>query len=258
MSDPAHELSIDWLTSLKSLDQAQIISTNINTIIEELDKPAPKIGKLKSLISTEPLLSAKLLHICNSPFFGFPRTIDDIEETIVLLGYKKLKSLVFTSILLNKSNNEQLTNYIKHSLTTALICRELYRYKGLHDETGYLTGLLHILPVLINYQTGIEKYLTAAVLQKASTTLFDRMNMPDQISQSVIELYSQKRKSTPASALKLSFNMAIILQGAPDAVFKKISNLEFEIRLLGISPMELAELTFSINEERKDLINLIR
>lgn len=144
MSAAKDELSVAWLSSLENLDQAQVISQNTSAIIEELEKPTPDTAALKALIATEPLLSAKLLLICNSPFFGFPRTIENIEETIVLLGYKKLKSLIFTSIVITTAADAKLASYVKHSLTTAVACRELYSRLDLQEDNGYLTGLLHL------------------------------------------------------------------------------------------------------------------
>ncbi|TCS40675.1 HDOD domain-containing protein [Reinekea marinisedimentorum] len=258
MSAEKSRISAEWLSSLEKLDQAQIISQNTSAIIQEIEKPTPNTAALKALIATEPLLSAKLLLICNSPFFGFPRTIENIEETIVLLGYKKLKSLIFTSVVMGTAGNEKLAGYVKHSLTTALICRELYGKMGLPEDNGYLTGLLHLLPVLINYEPGLEKFLTVNLLHDASAILFSKMNFPERISNAIVELYQQSRHCKETSALKLAFNMAIVLQGKKEAVFKKLNNLDVELQVLNLKPSELADITFGIRDERNDLIKLIR
>lgn len=96
------------------------------------------------------------------------------------------------------------------------------------------------------------------MLHDASAILFQKMNFPETISNTIVELYRQSRHSRETSALKIAFNIAIILQGKNDAAFRKINNLEAELRLLNISPAVVAEIAFSIRDERNDLIKLIR
>jgi len=75
------------------------ILTEIQTLMEQDE---PDINQLATLISSDVGLSAAILKIINSPFYGMNRRISEIKQAVMMLGIKTINGLV-TSLLLKSS-----------------------------------------------------------------------------------------------------------------------------------------------------------
>lgn len=53
-----------------------------------------EIDKVAQIISGDPLVTAKLLQLANSPFYGFSREITTIQQVINLLGVGNIRNIV--------------------------------------------------------------------------------------------------------------------------------------------------------------------
>ncbi len=58
-----------------------------------------EIETLTRLISINPALTAQLLGVVNSAFFGFRQSIHTISEALVAMGMKRLKNLILDKAL---------------------------------------------------------------------------------------------------------------------------------------------------------------
>jgi len=137
------------LTSLPEIHQR---------ISNMLSSPNFSVNELGKLISQDPGLSARLLKIVNSPFYGFPSTIDTISRAITLIGSRDLNDIILaTSVtrLFQGIPNDlvDMDSFWRHSIYTAVAARQLAKY--LQDDTGlehyFLIGLLHDVGSLLIY-----------------------------------------------------------------------------------------------------------
>jgi HD-like signal output (HDOD) protein len=79
------------------------IKPEILSHLQELMKAdEPDIEKIASLISSDVGLSAAILKIINSPFYGMNRRISEIKQAVMMLGLKTINGLV-TALLLKAS-----------------------------------------------------------------------------------------------------------------------------------------------------------
>ena len=67
-----------------------------------LDDVEPDIASIAILISSDVGLSAAILKIINSPFYGMNRKISEIKQAVMMLGLKTINALV-TALLLKSS-----------------------------------------------------------------------------------------------------------------------------------------------------------
>jgi len=67
-----------------------------------LDEDEPDIDSIASLISSDVGLSAAILKIINSPFYGMNRKISEIKQAVMMLGLQTINGLV-TALLLKSS-----------------------------------------------------------------------------------------------------------------------------------------------------------
>lgn len=61
-----------------------------------------KMQKVVDILSKDPLITAELLRLANSPFYGFSREITTIQQVVSLLGVTNIKNVVIASSIRNK------------------------------------------------------------------------------------------------------------------------------------------------------------
>lgn len=124
------------------------------TVVQDLLKLTgdsnAEVREIIDKIKTDQGLSAKVLKLVNSPFFGIRKEISSIDRGTVLLGINTIKNLVmavstqgFYSVNFAMYKTTGL-NLWMHSFTVARLCEEIGAIKGGFDtESLYLAGLMH-------------------------------------------------------------------------------------------------------------------
>jgi len=63
-------------------------------VVAELDVPEPSMDKIASIVGQDPGMSAKLLHLANSSFFGVRAAVTSPKQAVSLLGLARMRMLV--------------------------------------------------------------------------------------------------------------------------------------------------------------------
>jgi HD-like signal output (HDOD) protein len=139
---------------VQSIIQLPALPTVAMEIVELVDNPKTSAAKLGKLISTDQALTAKVLKIANSPFYGFPRRISTIDFAIIVLGYDALKEIVISisliSSLQKKDGSFDVKLFWDHAIASGVLSRRLARDLG-YRVTGevFVGGLLHDLGISV-------------------------------------------------------------------------------------------------------------
>lgn len=171
--DPA-----DWIIDVGALVSPPDVCIRIFEMMEDDQASAQDLG---DVISRDPSLTARLLRIVNSPFYGFSRRIDTVTRAVAVIGSSELYNLVVAAAA--TTSFSRIPNFIvnidtfwRHGICCGIIARELARHcRILHPERMFVTGLLHDIGSLIIYQREpdvIRELLLAA--QGDETTLARR------------------------------------------------------------------------------------
>jgi putative nucleotidyltransferase with HDIG domain len=117
----------------------------IQEITELTECPETNAGDVATVISSDPVLSAKVLRLVNSPVYGFPGRISSITHAVVLLGYNVVKGLALGTAVFG-SLGKHVQGLWEHSFGCAVLSRRLARKAGLPDvDEVMVAGLLHDL-----------------------------------------------------------------------------------------------------------------
>ncbi|KGI55474.1 HDOD domain-containing protein [Campylobacter sp. MIT 97-5078] len=81
------------LESVEHLPPLPQTVRNLQLYIDEAGSNM-KIDRVAEIISGDPLVTAKLLQLANSPFYGFSREITTIQQVVNLLGVTNIKNIV--------------------------------------------------------------------------------------------------------------------------------------------------------------------
>ena len=120
-------------------------------VTEELRKEECSMRKVADIVHRDISMSAQILKLVNSSFFGLPNHITDIAQAVSFLGIDVLRPLVlsigtFSQFDLKKFNVRSMEEVIHSSMMVASFCREIARNEGFgkeDEENMYVAGLLN-------------------------------------------------------------------------------------------------------------------
>ncbi len=122
-----------------------------------LNVPDASIRKISSIVSEDPAVSAMVLKIVNSAFYGFPKKIGDLQHAIVILGLNEIKNLVLATSMyklvkqFKASRAFNMESFWKHSIGCAVASRVLAETAHIKSpEEVFAGGLLHDIGKLIH------------------------------------------------------------------------------------------------------------
>ncbi len=134
-------------------------------INKELKKEEPSIETVAEIIRKDASISAKVLQLVNSAFFGIGTEVTDIAQASSLLGTEHLKSIILMIGIadeFSKSENPaSLDAYRRHSLEVATECEHIAKelgYKFNEVQTCFTAGLLHDIGKLVMLSHFKTKY----------------------------------------------------------------------------------------------------
>ena len=74
----------------------------LQSLQNELNSESPELNNIAAIVSEDVAISAMVLKVINSPFYGLARTITDIKQAVMFLGLEGITNLV-TGFLLQKA-----------------------------------------------------------------------------------------------------------------------------------------------------------
>ena len=130
MHDEKLEAVVANMTSLPSLPE------QYEQIMRELQSEDPSLQRVGEIIEGDVAMSAKILQLVNSAFFGLARHMSSPAEAAMYLGVDVLKSLVLTTGVFSqfdeaKIDPEMLHAIWNHSTSVGSLAKKIAR-----DETG--------------------------------------------------------------------------------------------------------------------------
>ena len=126
------------------------LPTVVSKMIELVDNPRTSAAMLANLISTDQALTARILKMANSAYYGFAREIYTVNMAIVVMGFNAVKEMglslsVFDAFKdLTAVRHFDVTAYWEHSVAVGVAAKLLAR-RCRHNLAGeaFVAGLLH-------------------------------------------------------------------------------------------------------------------
>lgn len=120
-------------------------------IMDALASPDSSLEQIGDIIASDPSMTAKILQLVNSAFFGIARRISNPIEAVQFLGVGRVRSLVLSLHVFSCFEQAHLKNFSidavwKHSMSAATVAQKIARIqradRGVVDE-AYVAGMLH-------------------------------------------------------------------------------------------------------------------
>lgn len=190
----------------------------VSRIMEILNNPYSSASDLTEVISVDQAMTFRILKMANSAYYGFPRAVATVTESIVLLGFTTVKNLILTTMMYNfdqiwspggrpkKKDGQALFDQKaewKHAVATAIAARELMtmQRRESYEHLGYLAGLMHDVGKILLYHylfddyqevlrrrlkkdqeiSRLEQKIIGAHHGQVGAWIVDRWNLPEEI-----------------------------------------------------------------------------
>ncbi|MCP5228660.1 HDOD domain-containing protein [Accumulibacter sp.] len=119
--------------------------------LKVLQNPNSDARAVEQVIVNDPAISAKILRVANSAFFGFSRRVGTISEAVRVLGFTNVQGMIFSVGAFDAFRTERLnlTDFWKHSIATATAARFLSPQVHCSADEAFMAGILHDIGKLI-------------------------------------------------------------------------------------------------------------
>jgi HD-like signal output (HDOD) protein len=160
LNNPGMREMVNCLGTLPSLPDTYA------ELIELLRSESSSVQQIGKVVEQDLAMSAKLLQMVNSAFFGLPRRIASPVQAVTLLGIETVTNLALTAGIFNQIEPSLVETFglealWAHSLRVAGLSRALYMdmgYTRLEADLPFMAGLLHDLGKLILVSANPDEY----------------------------------------------------------------------------------------------------
>lgn len=168
----------DVIEQLSSLPPFPRVTTKL---LRLLDDGSVSLDDLASVISSDPSLVMKVIHIANSPFYMCSRPVESVKDAVLILGINAIKSIT-TAVSVQKGLRAftprtdvfDQTQFWKHSYATAIMARKLmHRIDKRQSDKFYLVGLIHDVGKLIQAFYWPDTWQAAVNLLRQEATNYE-------------------------------------------------------------------------------------
>jgi len=127
-------------------------------IKDVLESPTSSAKDVAEVVNADVGLSAKVLKLVNSPFYGLAATVDSVERAVSLIGLKELSTLALgvSAVHFFKDIPPELIDmkiFWRHSLSCAIFAKLIAsKVSGLQPERMFTAGLLHDAGKLVMFK----------------------------------------------------------------------------------------------------------
>jgi putative nucleotidyltransferase with HDIG domain len=133
---------------IKGIDDLKPVPHVVNQVLATAQDPKSAMHDVADLIIYDSVMTANMIKICNSAYFGFLREIDSIHDAVVLLGLDQIIEMFLFQCAFENLNNAQEGyslaegQLLKQSIATAMISKTIAEMLNLKDKHMVFTAAM--------------------------------------------------------------------------------------------------------------------
>lgn len=161
--------------------QITSLPTLFKQINEVVENPESSLLDIARLISGDSVLSARLLQLANSSFFGFPSQIETVTHAVTVIGMSQIRDLVLAVMVTSRFKQLppeliDMPAFWFHNIACGLAARVIATYR--HEanvERFYVLGMLHDMGRLLFYLNFADPVQDIALRVKEKKVSFHQL-----------------------------------------------------------------------------------
>lgn len=143
-------------------------------MMDMVESPDCSLVEVGNLIEQDMSMTAKILRLVNSPFFGQPKRISSPSHAVTFLGLDTIRALVLSSHIFGqiseaKMRRLKLSWLWDHSMLVGAVARDIAKAEGQARQVvddAFMAGILHDVGIIILADNMTEQYEDALNLAR--------------------------------------------------------------------------------------------
>lgn len=161
MSKLSRDAVVARLKQLPSLPSA------VTALLASFGSDDVEVTQVAGQIARDQGLTARVLRVANSSFYGLQSRVGTINEAVVVLGFRAVRSMVLAvgvggAFRMTQCPGFDAPAYLRHGVAVALAARAMAADAGQNPELAFTAGILHDIGELLLASNFSTEY--AAVL----------------------------------------------------------------------------------------------
>jgi HD-like signal output (HDOD) protein len=131
-------------------------------ILRVVDDPRTNLVDLEKAVSLDPVLTAQVLKVANSAYFGLARTVGSLRQALFVLGFRTVRSMALSlaAMTMGASEGPWRRRVWRRSIRTCHAMRHLGTHVDWDDYAEpFAVGLLHKIGMLLLLVLEEETYI---------------------------------------------------------------------------------------------------
>lgn len=134
----------------------------VTQVVRLVNDPRTHAEQVHQIMAKDAAMASKILRVVNSPYYGLSHPVHDLDQAIMVLGFKTIRSIALSISVINlfqqQDANFNLKNFWTHSAVMACIGRLMGIKTKLPDpEVGFVLGLIKDIGMLLLVQHAPEE-----------------------------------------------------------------------------------------------------
>ena len=158
-------MSVDKISILTAkIDSFPVLPTVVGRVMKITADPNSMPRDLIQVISPDQSLTATILKMANSAYYGAVREVSSLQQALILMGFTEIRNLVLAKAVfssfkgLKKSNIFDMREFWKHSFLCGLAARIVGTdVKGASNDF-FVAGLIHDIGKLVMFMAIPDDY----------------------------------------------------------------------------------------------------
>ncbi|MFQ5738579.1 MAG: HDOD domain-containing protein [Acidobacteriota bacterium] len=152
-------------------------------LVQYCFEPDAELGEIARILGHDPALSAKVLKVVNSPFYGLRKQVTTLSHAVALLGFNSIRTLALSFSLVrglrrNGRGGFDYAHYWRRSVLSGAAARALGLANDLENpEELLLAGLLQDIGLLALQEVLSEEYGCLVKQSAGDHILLQRLEM---------------------------------------------------------------------------------
>lgn len=139
---------LDVVQVLRRIGDLPPLPSIVIDLISSFEREDIDVAVLAEKMSRDQALSAKMLRLANSSFYGLPAKVGTVQQAIVVIGFNSARALAVAGNVIDtfgqgRAGDIDVATFWRHSIAAALCARGLARHAGLALDHAFIAGLLH-------------------------------------------------------------------------------------------------------------------
>lgn len=143
-------------------------------LLESLKMSNTSFKTVADIVGKDIAMTAKILQLVNSAFFGFYRNINSVEHAVGILGMRMIRSLVLSVKVFQEYSTEKMAAFpidalMQHSVATGALARIIAKSQSkdaAFADDCFMAGMLHDVGKLVLADKIIDRYVHVRNISK--------------------------------------------------------------------------------------------